>query len=210
MFSIEGKFFKALTKAGDFLILGFLGFVFSIPVITMGASITAMFYVGMKLVRDEEGYVFKGFIKSFKQNFKQGFLIELIIGVVAALLIADIRICYMWAKADGGVPIRLLMFAAIGLLLVLSAVALYAFPMPQTLIMLFITYGLIVFSINYFTAFIVTIPLILYIDSYVLSRIFLIYVKKSQEENAVKQALEDIENGHQQESSESSESDEEK
>ena len=92
MFSIEGKFFKALTKAGDFLILGFLGFVFSIPVITMGASITAMFYVGMKLVRDEEGYVFKGFIKSFKQNFKQGFLIELIIGVVAALLIADIRI----------------------------------------------------------------------------------------------------------------------
>ena len=134
----------------------------------------------------------------------------------------------MWAKADGGVPIRLLMFAAIGLLLVLSAVALYAFPMlskfentvigilknalllcmhhlPQTLIMLFIT-----FSINYFTAFIVTIPLILYIDSYVLSRIFLIYVKKSQEENAVKQALEDIENGHQQESSESSESDEEK
>ena len=233
MFSIEGKFFKALTKAGDFLILGFLGFVFSIPVITMGASITAMFYVGMKLVRDEEGYVFKGFIKSFKQNFKQGFLIELIIGVVAALLIADIRICYMWAKADGGVPIRLLMFAAIGLLLVLSAVALYAFPMlskfentvigilknalllcmhhlPQTLIMLFITYGLIVFSINYFTAFRVTIPLILYIDSYVLSRIFLIYVKKSQEENAVKQALEDIENGHQQESSESSESDEEK
>ena len=63
MFSIEGKFFKALTKAGDFLILGFLGFVFSIPVITMGASITAMFYVGMKLVRDEEGYVFKGFIR---------------------------------------------------------------------------------------------------------------------------------------------------
>lgn len=48
MFSIEGKFFKALTKAGDFLILGFLGFVFSIPVITMGASITAMFYVGME------------------------------------------------------------------------------------------------------------------------------------------------------------------
>lgn len=234
MFSIEGKFFKALTKAGDFLILGFLGFVFSIPVITMGASITAMFYVGMKLVRDEEGYVFKGFIKSFKQNFKQGFLIELIIGVVAALLIADIRICYMWAKADGRSSSKdFLCLRQYGLLLVLSAVALYAFPMlskfentvigilknalllcmhhlPQTLIMLFITYGLIVFSINYFTAFIVTIPLILYIDSYVLSRIFLIYVKKSQEENAVKQALEDIENGHQQESSESSESDEEK
>ena len=39
---------------------------------------------------------------------------------------------------------------------------------------------------------------------------FFLFIKKSQEENAVKQALEDIENGHQQESSESSESDEKK
>lgn len=43
MFSIEGKFFKALTKAGDFLILGFLGFVFSIPVITMGLRLLQCF-----------------------------------------------------------------------------------------------------------------------------------------------------------------------
>ena len=233
IFDMNNKFFRFMSKVADLCILNIICVVCCIPVITAGASITAMYYVTLKMVRNEEAYIVRSFFKSFKQNFKQGFLIELIIGVVAALLIADIRICYMWAKADGGVPIRLLMFAAIGLLLVLSAVALYAFPMlskfentvigilknalllcmhhlPQTLIMLFITYGLIVFSINYFTAFIVTIPLILYIDSYVLSRIFLIYVKKSQEENAVKQALEDIENGHQQESSESSESDEEK
>ena len=233
IFDMNNKFFSFMSKVADLCILNIICVVCCIPVITAGASITAMYYVTLKMVRNEEAYIVRSFFKSFKQNFKQGFLIELIIGVVAALLIADIRICYMWAKADGGVPIRLLMFAAIGLLLVLSAVALYAFPMlskfentvigilknalllcmhhlPQTLIMLFITYGLIVFSINYFTAFIVTIPLILYIDSYVLSRIFLIYVKKSQEENSVKQALEDIENGHQQESSESSESDEEK
>ena len=233
IFDMNNTFFRFMSKVADLCILNIICVVCCIPVITAGASITAMYYVTLKMVRNEEAYILRSFFKSFKQNFKQGFLIELIIGVVAALLIADIRICYMWAKADGGVPIRLLMFAAIGLLLVLSAVALYAFPMlskfentvigilknalllcmhhlPQTLIMLFITYGLIVFSINYFTAFIVTIPLILYIDSYVLSRIFLIYVKKSQEENAVKQALEDIENGHQQESSESSESDEEK
>ena len=233
IFDMNNTFFRFMSKVADLCILNIICVICCIPVITAGASITAMYYVTLKMVRNEDAYIVRSFFKSFKQNFKQGFLIELIIGVVAALLIADIRICYMWAKADGGVPIRLLMFAAIGLLLVLSAVALYAFPMlskfentvigilknalllcmhhlPQTLIMLFITYGLIVFSINYFTAFIVTIPLILYIDSYVLSRIFLIYVKKSQEENAVKQALEDIENGHQQESSESSESDEEK
>lgn len=202
MFSIEGKFFRALTKAGDFLILGFFGVLFSLPVVTIGASLTAMFYVGMKLVRDEESYVFRGFIKSFKQNFKQSFIMELIIVVLTALLITDVRICYTWANNDGGLPIRLLMFAVIGMLLVLSAVVLYAFPMlskfdnsvirtlknslilcmhhlPQTFIMLFATYGLIIFSINFFTAFIVTIPLIVYIDSYILARIFLIYAKAS-------------------------------
>ena len=59
MFSINGKFFKALTKAGDFLILGLIMVIFSLPIITIGASVTSAFYVGMKLVRDEEGYVFK-------------------------------------------------------------------------------------------------------------------------------------------------------
>ena len=52
MFSINGKLFKALTKAGDFIILGVLMWVFSIPVVTLGASVTAAFYVGLKLVRD--------------------------------------------------------------------------------------------------------------------------------------------------------------
>ena len=85
MFSINGKLFKALTKAGDFIILGVLMWVFSIPVVTLGASVTAAFYVGLKLVRDEEGYVFKDFWKSFKANFKQG----LIIGIIITIKIID-------------------------------------------------------------------------------------------------------------------------
>lgn len=205
IFSIDGKLFKTLVKAGDFFILGFLGFVFSLPVITMGASLTAMFYVGMKLVRDEEGYVFRGFIKSWKQNLRQSIVIELIAAVIAALLIVDIKICYDWARADGSTFARLLMFGVIGIMVVLAAIVLYVFPMlakfdntirgtiknalllcmhhfPQTIVMLFATGGLIYFSLYYFTAFIVTIPLICYIDSYILARVFLQYTKKNEED----------------------------
>ena len=64
-FGLDGKFFKGLTKAGDFLILGLITVIFCIPVITIGASLTAAFYAGMKLVKDEENYVFKDFWKSF-------------------------------------------------------------------------------------------------------------------------------------------------
>ena len=203
MFSIEGKFFRTLTKIADFLILGFLMIIFSLPIITMGASITAMFYVGMKLVRDEESYVFKDFFKSWKQNLKQSIFMELIIVVLAAFLITDIRICYQWANAEGSTFARLLMFAVIGFLLVLSGVVLYAFPMlakfentviktlknalilcvhhlPQTLIMLLATYGIIYFSLSYFLVLILTIPFICYIDSYVLARIMLPYTKQAQ------------------------------
>lgn len=213
-FSIEGKFFRGLTKAGDFFILAFLGILFSLPVITMGASLTAVFYVGLKLVRDEEGYVFRGFLKSWKQNLKQSILIELIVALVAGILIVDVIVCYQWLHNGGGTWVMLLMFAVIGFLLVLSAVALYVFPMlakfdntvvgtiknalllcmhhlPQTIIMLFATYGLIYFSLQYFTAFIVTLPLICYIDSYILARVLLPYTKQE----AVQAAQETAEKG---------------
>ena len=81
-FGLDGKFFRGLTKAGDFLILGLITVIFCIPVITIGASLTAAFYAGMKLVKDEENYVFKDFWKSFKTNFVQGLLVELIMGVI--------------------------------------------------------------------------------------------------------------------------------
>ena len=202
MFSINGKLFKTLSKAGDFFILEFLVIVFSIPLITAGASMTAAYYVGMKLVRDEEGYVFRDFIKSWKQNLKQSIIIELTVIVLAFLLITDVRICHMWAVNEGNTFARILMFAALGMCLVLCAAVLYVFPMLakfenkvvaimknavilcmhhflQTIIIIFINGGRVIFTINFWTAFIVTIPLSLYVNSFILSRVFLIYAKNS-------------------------------
>ena len=201
MFDINGRFFRGLTKAGDFFILGVLLVVFSIPVLTIGTSLTAVFYVALKAVRDEEGYIWRSFWKSWKQNLKQSVLIELIIAVLAVILYVDIRVCYDWAKTDGSMVGRMIMFATLGCMLVLAATTMYVFPvlakfensvvktiknalvlcmhhLPQTIVMLIITYGLMYFSLRYFTAFIVTIPLIIYVDAYILSRIFAQYVNK--------------------------------
>lgn len=204
IFNIDGKFFRALTKAGDFFLLGFFGLIFSLPVITIGASITAVFYVALKEVRDEEGYVFRGFLKSWKQNLVQSIVIELILAALAGFLYMDFRIFYQMANENGSTAGRLLMFVIMGLMVLLAAVALYVFPvlakfdntvlatfknslllcmhhLPQTIAMLVATYVLIYFSAQFFTAFIVTIPLIYYIDAYILSRIFQQYVKKDDD-----------------------------
>ena len=92
-FGLDGKLFRGLSKAGDFLILALITVICCIPVITIGASLTAAFYSGMRLVKDEENYVYKDFFKSFKTNFVQGFIMEVVLAVIGVVLFIDLRAC---------------------------------------------------------------------------------------------------------------------
>lgn len=213
MFSIEGKFFKTLTKVGDFLLLGVLGIIFSIPVITIGASLTAMASVGMKLVKDEDGYVFRNFIRAWKSNFKQSVGVELILAVLAAILCADVVICVNWAREEGSLFPQILVYAFLGFILVLIAVVIYAFPLlskfqntvigtlknalllcmkhlPQTFIMLICTVGISYFSLGYFPVFLITIPIMCYVDSYIMARILRPYETPQDENKAAEKNIE--------------------
>jgi uncharacterized membrane protein YesL len=57
----------------------------------MGAATSAVYYVTLKMAKDEEGYIIKNFWKGFKQNFKQGIIIEFILLTIGIVLYADIR-----------------------------------------------------------------------------------------------------------------------
>lgn len=81
-----------MGRVADLIILNLLCLLCCIPIVTAGASITAMFYVTLKMVRNEESYIVKSFFKSFKQNFKQATIIHLIMLVTALLLFFDLRI----------------------------------------------------------------------------------------------------------------------
>ena len=185
-FGLDGKLFRGLTKAGDFIILAVITVVFCLPVVTIGASLTAAFYSGIKLVRDEESYVYKDFWKSFKMNFVQGLLLEIVHGVIGFLLFIDLRASVQWGLVQGSQIGTLFIFVVIGVMAIWVGIMLYSFAMLSRydnkligtlknsliIIMLIATVGLIYFSCIYFTAFIVTIPLILYVDSYIFSSIF--------------------------------------
>lgn len=92
-FNMDNKFFTFMSRVADLIILNLLCIVCCIPVVTIGPSIAAMFYVTLKMVRNEESYIVRGFFKSFKQNLKQGIVINLIMLVAALLLYFDISIC---------------------------------------------------------------------------------------------------------------------
>ena len=70
---------RAIGKIGDLICLNVLWLICCIPVITIGASTTALYTVMLRLVRNEEGYIFRGFFKAFKLNFKQSTIIWIIL-----------------------------------------------------------------------------------------------------------------------------------
>lgn len=91
-FNIDSPIMSGLNKLADLIWLNILTFICCIPIITIGASVTALNYVALKMVRDEEGYVTKEYFKSFKQNFRQATIIWLIMLLAAAVIVGDLLI----------------------------------------------------------------------------------------------------------------------
>ena len=53
IFDMDNKFFWFMSKVADLCILNIICVVCCIPIITAGASITAMYYVTLKMLRNE-------------------------------------------------------------------------------------------------------------------------------------------------------------
>jgi Predicted integral membrane protein len=80
--------FTTVDRFGDLFFLNILFVLTSIPIITMGASIAAMYSVVLKMAKNEEGPVSREYFGAFKKNFKQSticWIIILIIGVIVYL-----------------------------------------------------------------------------------------------------------------------------
>jgi len=90
-FSLDGPFNKWGGLLGDVIILSLMWVFFSIPVITMGASTSAMFFVTTRRISNREGYITGDFWLAFKANFKKATIIWMIILLVAWLIWFNLR-----------------------------------------------------------------------------------------------------------------------
>lgn len=80
---------RVLTRLFDLMLLNMLWLLCSLPVVTMGASTTAMYSVTLKMVGREEGYIIKDFFKAFKENFKKSTIIWLGLLMVGSIIGLD-------------------------------------------------------------------------------------------------------------------------
>ena len=125
IFDMDSPVMRVLNRVGDLLILNVLMIVCCIPVITAGAAFTAMHYVLLKIVRGEEGYLIRGFFKSFRSNFRQATLIWLLMLLVVAVYVGDIWIF----NYSGLVFPKPLIIAVAAVAFVLLMIAEYVFPL---------------------------------------------------------------------------------
>ena len=116
---------RILGRMGDMIILNILMMICCIPIITVGAACTAMHYVLLKMVRDEEGYLIRGFFKSFVQNFKQATLIWLFMLLILIVFVGD----WLIFRASAGTFPKALIIGVAVIGIILLMIAVYVFPL---------------------------------------------------------------------------------
>lgn len=124
-FQIDSKLWKFFDYAGDLVMLNLLFVLTSLPVVTIGASITAMDAVLFKMKEKRVDDVRKEYFRDWKANFKNGTVIWLFLVSFLLFCAMNFRIA---AQADP--DNRTKMFLIIGAALpVIVMTALYSFAM---------------------------------------------------------------------------------
>lgn len=78
LFDINNPVWRFMGRLADIFLLNVLWTVCSLPVITIGASTTSLYYVTLQIAEGKEGYIIRNFFRSFKENFAHSTFVWLI------------------------------------------------------------------------------------------------------------------------------------
>ncbi len=125
IFGFGGSFVSVCDKLFDIMALGFLWFLCSLPVITIGASSTALYYTMVKCIKHNNSYISKEFFRSFLLNLRQGIILWVLF--VVATLAMHLNIGILMKETDGYVGLFFMCVYALVSVYIL-AMACYIFP----------------------------------------------------------------------------------
>ena len=153
---MDGPIMSGLSAAADLLVLNLLTILCSLPIFTVGASLTALNVSCFHIIRQEGSSVVKGYFLAFRSNFKQGTFLGLLFLAAAALLYFDYLAALTYAPLFriGIVAISILLLAVFEYAFALlsryentlsatlkNAAMLSVAYFPRTLLMLMFTIG---------------------------------------------------------------------
>lgn len=113
-----------LNKLGDIIIANMLFIFFSVPLITIGPALTALYHCMLRTVKGNNNGTIKTFLRAFKDNFIQSLIIWLLIAMVSLLLIGNNQ--FLAGIPDGFAQIFLYLTRFV--MFLLGTFTLYIFP----------------------------------------------------------------------------------
>lgn len=122
--NMDGRIMNFLSRLGDMFILNVLYLISCVPVVTIGAATTALYYNTLKMAENRESYVWREYWKSFRQNFKQATMIWMMMLLCIFLLGADAFLLGGMSETLGSVVA--LIVIVLGIFLIMTGV--YVFP----------------------------------------------------------------------------------
>lgn len=92
IFDIENPVMHYVVKVFDCMVLSVLWMLFCLPVVTAGASTTALYATLYRYIRKGEGHLWSTFWGAFRENLKRSTLVWLVSLAVAAFLVLDVLV----------------------------------------------------------------------------------------------------------------------
>lgn len=89
-FNPETPFWQAVARLADLVLLNLLTLVFSFPVVTIGAAMTALYDCSWRLSEDRGGGTVRMFWLSFKENFARA------TALWAIVLLPGLGLAWLW------------------------------------------------------------------------------------------------------------------
>ena len=129
MFGIDSKLYEIVSGIADLIILNVLFVICSLPIVTIGASTTALLGVTKKMADNKEGYIIKTYFKIFRENFKQSTIMWLILLILTIIPTIDL---YIVNYLNVGIVLTALKGLLLGSTLAILFVFLYAMALQST------------------------------------------------------------------------------
>ena len=134
IFSNDSMLGRFLLWTADIFILNILWFIFSLPLFTIGASTTALYYSLMIRTRRDEGYIHKNFFKSFKLNFVQSTIIWVILVLIGIIIFIDFRVGLFLNAANNSPVGKIILLSSIIIMIPYFFILMYIFPVQAKFI----------------------------------------------------------------------------
>ncbi|HAE16889.1 MAG TPA: hypothetical protein DCG51_10120 [Erysipelotrichaceae bacterium] len=132
IFSYDSKFSQLFVKLSYACWLNMMWMICSLPIITIGASTTALYSVTLKIADETESNITRQFIHAFRSNFKQSTRLWILLLIAGLLIGGDFYVVMHMRSMSTGImaiiwTLNLALLIAVSIIYVV--VLIYIFPL---------------------------------------------------------------------------------